>query len=77
MKPTIKIEGKDDLSEYKAVSLLQNKVSLAIYPFPIPVDKESFRSKKASKGKEEPPFNFKDHILDIISVVHGSSLNKD
>ena len=70
MKPVVEIQGQNNLDEYKAVSLLQLSGSLTYLPLPLPVNKEAI--KVENKGKAD----FKDHVLDVIEIVHGSSKTK-
>ena len=70
MKPTVEIQGQNDLEEYRAVSLLQISGSVTRIPLPLPIRKEEFINEK--KGKTD----IKDHVLDVIEIVHGSSKTK-
>ena len=71
MKPTIELSDRNDLSEFKAVSLLQSCQTSATEFEPIPMDKESFdRLKKPDTASK--PKDLKDCIDDVLAVVHGS-----
>ena len=78
MKPTILLEGKDDFAgDFQAVSLLQSHNELKFCPLPIPTEKAIFKSWLTNlKEPIQKSFDFKDHILEVLEVVHGSSLTK-
>ena len=66
MKPTIQHESRGTITdEYTAVSLLQSKDDLKFCPLPIPTNKDTFNCWKGLNVKEQP-FDFRDHVLDVI-----------
>ena len=79
MKPTIEHEGLPNFSEttaseYKAVSLkLCPETKMSIVQFPLPINSTDDR-KPTKKTRES--FDLKEHIDEIIEIVHGSQLSK-
>ncbi len=74
MKPTIELEKRDEMTEYKAIGLMQSFTSLERAPLPIPIKKTNFV--EIVKKPVEPEFDMKNFFDEIIEVVHGSSLTK-
>ena len=74
MKPTIELEKRDPMSEYKAICLMQSFNSFERAPLPVPIQKTHFV--EILKKPVEPEFDMKNFFDEIIEVVHGSSLTK-
>ena len=72
MRPTIELGPSTGVSEYKAVSLLKPYKSQKFQPLPLPVNKEVYTALMYKPVVQAQQNALKEHILDVIELVHGS-----